>query len=71
MQENSDSQEKKETKKTQGNFFEAPGVLKSDFKGESGIKPEGKIEEKETSIGPEFQERKEPKESRFQSSRGA
>ena len=65
MQENSDSQEKKETKKTQGNFFEAPGVLKSDFKGESGIKPEGKIEEKETSIDPEFQERKEPKEGDF------
>jgi hypothetical protein len=34
MNENPDSQEKNETKKTQENFFEAPGIPKSDFRGD-------------------------------------
>jgi phage shock protein PspC (stress-responsive transcriptional regulator) len=38
MQENPNSQEKKETKKVKGSYFEVPGVPVSDFKGESGMK---------------------------------
>ena len=46
MNENPDSQEKNETKKTQENLFEAPGIPKSDFREESGIKYEKKTDEK-------------------------
>jgi phage shock protein PspC (stress-responsive transcriptional regulator) len=52
-------------KKTQGNFFEAPGIPKSDFRGESAMKYEIKIDEKEIIRDSAFQERKEPKESDF------
>jgi phage shock protein PspC (stress-responsive transcriptional regulator) len=65
MNKNSDSQEKNETEKTQGNFFEAPGIPKSDFREESGIKYEREIDEKEIIRDSAFQERKEPKESDF------
>lgn len=65
MQEKLDSHEKKEMKNPQGNFFEAPWILKSDFKGASGIKLEGIIEEKETIEDPALIERKEPKKSDF------
>jgi len=65
MQENPDSQEKKGMKKVQGSFFEVPGVPISDFKGESKVKSEGRIEEKKTSEDPALLERKEPKESDF------
>ena len=65
MQENQISQEKKETKKVNGSYFEVPGVPKSDFKGESGMKSEGKIEEKKTSEDSTILERKEPNASDF------
>ena len=42
MNKNPDSQEKNETEKTQGNFFGAPGIPKSDFREESRIKYEKK-----------------------------
>jgi phage shock protein C len=69
MQENTESQEKKETKKV---LFEVPGVAKESLTGESGTKPEKNMKQKET--GGEFKtesaslERKEPKESDFKSS---
>jgi len=69
MQENTESQEKKETKKV---LFEVPGVVKEVPTGESGTKPEENIKQKET--GGEFEiegaslERKEPKESDFKAS---
>lgn len=66
MQENTESQEKKETKKV---LFEVPGVAKESLTGESGTKSEKNVKQKET--GGEFKtedaslERKEPKESDF------
>lgn len=56
MQENPESQEKKETK---GNFFEAPGVPKAESKEELGARSEGKTKETSRSTAP--LERKEPK----------
>ncbi|MDR7664291.1 PspC domain-containing protein [Methanosarcina sp. Z-7115] len=44
MQENPESQEKKENKE---HFFEAPGELRTGYTEESWAKPEEKIEEKE------------------------
>lgn len=69
MQENTESQEKKETKKV---LFEVPGVAKESLTGESGTKPEKNMKQKET--GGEFKtedsslERKELKESDFKPS---
>ena len=60
MQENPESQEKKETK---GNFFEAPGVPKAESKEEPGARFEGKT--KETSESTASLEREEPKKSDF------
>lgn len=65
MNENPNSQEGTETKKIQEKFFEAPGVSKSDFRGESEIEYEKKIDEKEIIRDSAFQERKESKESDF------
>ena len=63
MQENPESQEKKETK---GNFFEAPGVPKAESKEEPGARPEEKnAEEIGGSTAP--LEREEPKKSEFKS----
>lgn len=56
MQENLESQEKKETK---GNFFEAPGVPKAESKEELGARSEEKTKETSKSTAP--LERKEPK----------
>ena len=58
MQENPESQEKKETK---GNFFEAPGELRTGYTEESWAKPEEKTGEKEvrTETGEEKIEEKE------------
>ena len=64
MQENPESQEKKETK---GNFFEAPGELRTGYTEESWAKPEEKTGEKEvrTETGEEKrQEEIEEKEVR-------
>lgn len=55
MQENPESQEKKENKE---HFFEAPGELRTGYTEESWAKPEEKIEEKEvrTETGEEKRE---------------
>ena len=60
MQENPESQEKKETK---GNFFEAPGAPKAESKEEPGARFEGKT--KESSESTASLEREKPKKSDF------
>ncbi|HWR25620.1 MAG TPA: hypothetical protein VN278_05225, partial [Methanosarcina sp.] len=62
MQENPESQEKKNTK---GSFFEVPGVVKADKTEKPAAKPEKKIEQKVTE---EPLVREEPKESAFKTS---
>jgi len=60
MQENPESQEKKVTR---GNFFEAPGVPKADFKEEPGARPEGNTDVTSGSTAP--LQREEPKKAEF------
>lgn len=64
MQENPESQEKKEPKESD---FKAPGELEAGYSEKSWEKPERTMEKKDLSIEPELQERKEPVASDFKS----
>lgn len=61
MQENPESQEKKENKE---HFFEAPGELRTGYTEESWAKPEEKIEEKEVRTETREEKREEPGEEK-------